>query len=96
MSPVKATDHDTFGYRLIRILKKLNQGDKLDPKALAEEFNVNLRAIQRDLNERFARLDGVIGLFSSGTDNFLSELFDARVQTALLLKGPHYEDLNHL
>lgn len=56
MPPVKTSDHDTFGYRLIQILKKLNQGEKLDPKALAEEFNVNLRAIQRDLNERFAFL----------------------------------------
>ena len=54
MSPVKTSDHDTFGYRLIQILKKLNQGENLDPKALAEQFNVNLRAIQRDLNERFA------------------------------------------
>jgi predicted DNA-binding transcriptional regulator YafY len=124
MSPVKASDRDTFGYRLVQILKKLNQGDKLDPKALAGEFNVNLRAIQRDLNERFAflplektnglyhlpptflgrltlrdvehfaRLAGVSGLFPSGTDDFLRELFDARMQTALLVKGPHYEDLD--
>lgn len=56
MPLVKTSDRDSFGYRLIQILKKLNQGDKLDPKALAEEFNVNLRAIQRDLNERFAFL----------------------------------------
>lgn len=121
--PVKTSDRDSFGYRLIQILKKLNQGDKLDPKALAEEFNVNLRAIQRDLNERFAflqlektnslyhlhpaflgklslrdighfaRLAGVSGLFPSGADNFLREVFDARLQTALLVKGAHYEDL---
>ena len=123
MPPAKASDHDTFGYRLIQILKKLNQGEKLDPKALAEEFNVNLRAIQRDLNERFAflqlektnglyhlhptflgrltlrdvehfaRLAGVSGLFPLGADDFLRELFDARMQTALLVKGPHYENL---
>lgn len=123
MPPVKTSDHDTFGYRLIQILKKLNQGDKLDPKALAEEFNVNLRAIQRDLNERFAflplektnglyhlhpaflgklslrdighfaRLAGVSGLFPSGADDFLREVFDARLQTTLLVKGAHYEDL---
>ncbi len=123
MPPVKASDHDTFGFRLVQILKKLNQGEKLDPKALAEEFNVNLRAIQRDLNQRFAflqlektnglyhlhptflgklslrdvehfaRLAGVSGLFPSGTDDFLRELFDARMQTALLVKGPHYENL---
>ncbi|MDD2882861.1 MAG: hypothetical protein PHQ58_20815 [Rhodoferax sp.] len=45
MSSVKTSDHDSFGYRLIQIVKKLNQGEKLGPKALAEEFNVNLRAI---------------------------------------------------
>ena len=124
MSTQKISDHDTFGYRLIQILKKLNQGEKLDPKALAEEFNVNLRAIQRDLNERFAflplekangvyylplsflgklslrdvelfaRLAGVSGLFPSGSDNFLREIFDARIQSALLVKGHQYEDLD--
>ena len=124
MSPQKISDHDTFGYRLIQILNKLKQGEKLDPTALAEEFNVNLRAIQRDLNERFAflplekangvyflplnflgklslrdvelfaRLAGISGLFPSGSDNFLREIFDARIQSALLVKGHQYEDLN--
>lgn len=55
--------HETLVYRLSQILVKLNQGIKLDPKALANEFKVNLRTIQRDLNERFAylpleRIDG--------------------------------------
>lgn len=124
MSPLKQPDHDTFGYRLIQILKKLNQGEKLSPKALAKEFNVNLRAIQRDLNERFAflqlekidglyqlhptflgklslrdvehfaRLAGVSGLFPAGADDFLHEIFDSRVQPALLVKGHQYEDLD--
>ena len=48
--------HETLVYRLSQILVKLNQGLKLDPKALADEFKVNLRTIQRDLNERFAYL----------------------------------------
>ena len=48
--------HDTLVYRLAQMLVKLNQGEKLDPQALAEEFGVNLRTIQRDLNERFAYL----------------------------------------
>lgn len=48
--------HETLVYRLSQILVKLNQGLKLDPKALAQEFKVNLRTIQRDLNERFAYL----------------------------------------
>lgn len=49
-------NHDTLVYRLSQMLVKLNQGEKLDPRALADEFGVNLRTIQRDLNERFAYL----------------------------------------
>jgi hypothetical protein len=49
-----AAYHDTLAYRLTQILVKLNQGEKLDPQALADEFGVNLRTIQRDMNERFA------------------------------------------
>ena len=115
--------HETLVYRLSQILIKLNQGLKLNPKALAEEFKVNLRTIQRDLNERFAylplekldgyyRLDptflgklstkdierfaglaGVRGLFPSLSDDFLRDIFDDRMQGALLVKGHDYEDL---
>lgn len=42
--------HDTLVYRLSQVLTKLNQGESLDPQALADEFGVNLRTIQRDLN----------------------------------------------
>ena len=116
--------HDTIVYRLAQILVKLNQGAKLDPLALAEEFGVNLRTIQRDLNVRFAYLPllksngryhlepaflgklqssdidrfavfaGVRGLFPSMSDEFLREIFDARTQSALLVKGHDYEDLS--
>lgn len=48
--------HDTLVYRLSQVLTKLNQGESLDPRALADEFGVNLRTIQRDLNVRFASL----------------------------------------
>ena len=115
--------HETLVYRLSQILVKLNQGLKLDPKVLADEFKVNLRTIQRDLNERFAylplekldgyyRLDptflgklstkdierfaslaGVRGLFPSLSDDFLRDIFDDRMQGALLVKGHNYEDL---
>ena len=51
-----ARAHDTLVYRLSAVLTKLNQGDSLDPQALADEFGVNLRTIQRDLNVRFAGL----------------------------------------
>jgi predicted DNA-binding transcriptional regulator YafY len=91
--------------------------------ALADEFGVNLRTIQRDLNvrfaylplqktdgryhldpaflgklstrdiERFASLAGVRGLFPTLSDEFLGDIFDSRIQSALLVKGHNYEDL---
>lgn len=120
---MKTGNHDTLVYRLAQMLVKLNQGEKLDPQALADEFGVNLRTIQRDLNvrfaylplaktegryhldptflgklntrdiERFAGLAGVSGLFPSLSDDFLRDIFDARIQSALLVKGHHYENL---
>ncbi len=50
------SDHETIVYRLAQILIKLNHGERVEPKELAEEFSVNLRTIQRDLNQRFAYL----------------------------------------
>ena len=118
-----AGSHDTLVYRLAQMLVKLNQGEKLDPQALADEFGVNLRTIQRDINvrfaylplqkaagryhldpaflgklgtrdiERFASLAGVRGLFPSLSDEFLRDIFDARIQSALLVKGHQYENL---
>jgi predicted DNA-binding transcriptional regulator YafY len=118
-----AGNHDTLVYRLAQILVKLNQGEKLDPQALADEFGVNLRTVQRDLNvrfaylplqksdgryhldpaylgklstrdiERFAGLAGVRGLFPTLSDDFLGDIFDSRIQSALLVKGHNYEDL---
>ncbi|MEI6268452.1 MAG: WYL domain-containing protein [Methylococcaceae bacterium] len=115
--------HDTLVYRLAQMLVKLNQGEKLEPNALADEFGVNLRTIQRDLNERFAYLPlekiegryqldptflgkisikdihrfaglaGVKGLFPSLANDFLRDIFDSRVQSALLVKGHHYENI---
>lgn len=48
--------HDTIAYRLSQVLLKLNQGDHLDPTALAEEFGTHVRTIQRDLKVRLAFL----------------------------------------
>lgn len=45
-------DYDKIITRLTIILSKLYQGDKLQPKDLAEEFGVSLRTIQRDFKER--------------------------------------------
>lgn len=116
-------NHDTLVYRLAQMLVKLNQGEKLNPQALADEFGVNLRTIQRDLNvrfaylplqktdgyyhldptflgklstkdvDRFAGLAGVRGLFPSLTDDFLRDIFDARSQAAVMVKGHNYENL---
>lgn len=117
-------NHDTLVYRLAQMLVKLNQGERLDPAALADEFGVNLRTIQRDLNERFAYLPlmkvdgryqlepaflgklntqdierfaclaGVRGLFPSLGTEFLRDIFDRRIQDALLIKGLSYENLS--
>ena len=119
-----SANHETIVYRLAQILIKLNQGEKLDPQQLADEFRVTLRTIQRDLNvrfaylplqregkrysldtaflgklstrdvERFASLAGVKGLFPSLSDDFLRDIFDARIQSALLVKGHDYENLS--
>ena len=115
--------HETLVYRLAQILIKLNQGEKVIPQDLAEEFGVNLRTVQRDLNERFAYLPlikedgkyhldhiflgklstqdikrfaslaGVKGLFPSLSNGFLSDIFDTRIQSALLVKGHNYENI---
>lgn len=45
--------HDHLARRLTTILRRLNEGKKLSPHALAEEFGVHIRTIQRDLTERF-------------------------------------------
>jgi len=45
-------DYDKTLFRLTTILTKLNDGDILSVKDLAEEFNVSARTIQRDFNER--------------------------------------------
>ena len=43
---------DKIARRLAELLHRFNQGQRLDPQSLAEEFSVNLRTIQRDLNQR--------------------------------------------
>lgn len=48
--------HDKIATRLALILTKLNNGERFTVEELAEEFNVNIRTIQRDLNERLSYL----------------------------------------
>jgi len=45
-------DYDKTLRRLMVILKKLNDGESLSVKELAEEFGVSVRTIQRDFNEK--------------------------------------------
>jgi predicted DNA-binding transcriptional regulator YafY len=56
-SPRARQGHETLVYRLTETLVKLNRGESLEPRALADEFGVDLRTVQRDLNQRFAYLD---------------------------------------
>jgi predicted DNA-binding transcriptional regulator YafY len=115
--------HDTLVQRLAMMLIKLNQGESLEPRELAQEFGVNVRTIQRDINERFgylplekvdgtyrmtpaflgrltlkdierfAALAGVAGLFPSLSVEFLRDIFDSRIESALMVKGHNYENL---
>lgn len=64
---VTDSSHDLLAQRLTAILIKLNAGERLDPSALAGEFGVHKRTIQRDLLDRFAFLplkkeDGLFAL----------------------------------
>jgi len=45
-------DYDKILTRLMTILARLNDGEALSVKELAEEFNVTTKTIQRDFNER--------------------------------------------
>lgn len=49
-------EYDKAMYRLTTIICRLNIGEALDVKELAEEFGVTARTIQRDLNERLSHL----------------------------------------
>lgn len=47
-------DYDKILTRLMIILARLNDGEALSVKELAEEFNVSTRTLQRDFNERLS------------------------------------------
>jgi len=49
-------DYDKTLVRLNTILSRLNDGEGLSVKALAEEFNVSERTVQRDFNDRLVAL----------------------------------------
>ncbi len=45
-------DYDRTVTRLITILSKFSHNEIINPKDLAEEFNVSVRTIQKDLKEK--------------------------------------------
>lgn len=49
-------EHDTLDKRLGMILTRLNTGERLSLSALAREFNVTERTLQRDFNDRLSYL----------------------------------------
>lgn len=49
-------EHDKIAIRLAAILQKLNQGEVIYEKQLAEEFGVSLRTAQRDMKDRLVFL----------------------------------------
>jgi len=54
-SPAPA-DRDKLAGRLAKIFQRLARGERLSPPALAQEFGVSVRTIQRDLHQRFDML----------------------------------------
>lgn len=50
------SNHDTIGMRLGQIIKFFMSGHRMTTHELAQEFGVDVRTIQRDLNERLAHL----------------------------------------
>lgn len=83
-------NHDKLVVRLAQILIKFNRGETLDPVDLATEFDVNIRTIQRDLNERFAylpvnKIDGKYSLEQS----FLGKLSTRDIERFAQLAGIH-------
>jgi len=53
---INKKEHDPLVIRLVEILRMFNDGERLSVKALAKEFCVSERTIQRDLNHRLSYL----------------------------------------
>lgn len=117
--------HDKIAFRLATILTKFNSGEKLTTKELAEEFNVDVKTIQTDLNKRliflpierkgwtyslasyalgklsfddiknFATLSGIKSLYPELTDGFITDILNAKLNKAYLIKNQSFEDISH-
>lgn len=116
--------HDTLALRLSLILTKLNSGESFTAKELAEEFNVNIRTIQRDIKERlfyipidkkgdyysmesyalgklsfqdiknFATLSGIKELYPELSNDFISDILNAKLNKAYLIKNQGFENIS--
>ena len=76
---------DTIAYRLSAILQRLNAGETLVIKRLADEFGVTERTVRRDLNERFNFL-GLVWCLKSNHQiiELAARATDAKMVSALL------------
>ena len=66
-----ANKHDKLATRLGLILTKLNNGEKLHTKELAEEFGVTVRTVERDILERLSYLP----LKKEGTSYYIDPFY---------------------
>ncbi len=57
---MKKNNYDRVLTRLLGIIKKLNAREKITKEALAKEYNVSNRTIQKDINERLSRIFPII------------------------------------
>lgn len=56
MEDMGTKTNELLAHRLADMLYRLNQGETLDPKQLAEHYRTSVRTVYRDLTERFAYL----------------------------------------
>lgn len=66
------TKGEKLAFRLSHILARLHQGDALDKHQLAQDFEVDVRTIERDLNER------LIGIVERGPDGTWQLAYSSR------------------
>lgn len=66
--------------------------DKIDGRYKLEQSFLG-KFNKKDI-EHFAGLAGIRGLYPSLSDDFLRDIFDNRMQDAMLIKGHNYEDIS--
>jgi len=83
-----AKNHDSKIFRIIAILKKLDARERVTSRTLAEEFNVNVRTIQRDINllniTGFPIFSDESGYYSFMEDFSLANIATSKEEASLL------------